>query len=104
MDWKAPFVIYRIAPDGRIEEVFQAQDLKSAKYWLTYIALPGDVLCKTPLHPKHSHAKNAAEYWSHKESNREPIINEQDWRKFAEEHKFQGEFPEPQTAKSESNR
>jgi hypothetical protein len=100
MDWKAPFVIYRISPEGKIEEVFQAQDLKSAKYWLTYIAQPGDVLCKTPLHPKHSKAKNSPEYWSHKDSSREPVMNEQDWQKLAEERHFDGEFPQQQSNKS----
>lgn len=99
MDWKVPFVIYRINATGQIEEVFQAQDLKSAKYWLTYIAQPGDVLCKTPLHPKHSRTKSSAEYWSHKDSGREPVMNEQDWLKLAQRMQFAGLFPEQQSEK-----
>jgi hypothetical protein len=67
-----------------------------AKYWLTYIAQPGDVLCKTPIHPKHSKASPQPEYWSHKESSGSPITNEQDWRKHAERKNFDGTFPPEQ--------
>lgn len=96
MDWNVPFVIYRITDGGQVEEVFHAADLKMAKYWLTYIALPGDVLCKTPLHPKHSKAKKAPEYWSHKESSGGPTQDENEWRKQAERRSFCGAFPEEQ--------
>ena len=77
MDWKVPFIIYRITPDGKLEEVFFAEDFKAATYWLTYIAQPGDVLCKTPLHRKHSHASQRAEYWSHKEGQCGPVSSEE---------------------------
>jgi len=96
MDWKVPFVIYRITPDGKLEEVFLAEDFKSATYWLTYIAQPGDVLCKTPLHRKHSHASQHAEYWSHKDSARDPVTSEETWKKLVEERHFNGEFPDQQ--------
>jgi hypothetical protein len=100
MDWNVPFVIYRINANGQVEEVFQARDLKSAKYWLTYIAAPGDVLCKTPLHPKHSGAKNSPEYWSHKDTGREPITNEEEWLQLAHKLQFVGQFPEQQSEKA----
>ena len=100
MDWKVPFVIYRVTPDGKLEEVFLAEDFKAATYWLTYIAQPGDVLCKTPLHRKHSHSSQHAEYWSHKDSARDPIVSEDTWKKLIAERHFNGEFPEEQ-AKAE---
>ncbi len=102
MEWKVPFVIYRITEDGKLQEVFHAADLKAAKYWLTYIGEQGDVLCKTPLHPKHSHKGSEPEYWSHKADGRDPISNEQDWRERAEQRKFQGTFPAEQLCSPEA--
>lgn len=96
MDWKVPFVIYRITSEGKLEEVFLAEDFKAASYWLTYIAQPGDVLCKTPLHKKHSHETKKPEYWSHKGSARDPIADESKWKNLVSEKHFAGEFPEEQ--------
>lgn len=76
MEWKSPFVIYRVSGDGKIEEVYHAADIKKAKYWLTYIAKPGDVLCKTPIHPKHTKASAKPEYWSHKEASGKILAEE----------------------------
>ncbi len=96
MDWKVPFVVYRITAEGKLEEVFFAEDFKSASYWLSYIAQPGDVLCKTPLHKKHSHNSSKAEYWSHKGEGRELVTNEQNWKQYAAPKQFAGEFPAEQ--------
>jgi hypothetical protein len=96
MEWNVPFVIYRISADGKLEEVFHAADLKMAKYWLTYIAQPGDVLCKTPLHPKHSKSSKSPEYWSHKEVSGVPAQNEPGWKEQAEKRNFKGAFPDEQ--------
>ncbi|MEY4669787.1 MAG: hypothetical protein RL518_2486 [Pseudomonadota bacterium] len=96
MDWKVPFVVYRITSEGKLEEVFLAEDFKAASYWLSYIAQPGDVLCKTPLHKKHSHTSSRAEYWSHKGAARELVTDEETWKKTACPQSFQGEFPEEQ--------
>ena len=96
MDWTTPFVVYRIREDNTLEEVFHARDLKKAKYWLTYIAQPGDVLCKTPLHPKHSKANKEPEYWSHKENSGQASSNIASWKKLAENKRFIGKFPEEQ--------
>ena len=96
MDWKVPFVVYRITAEGKLEEVFLAQDFKEASYWLSYIAQPGDVLCKTPLHKKHSHSTPKAEYWSHKGEARELVTNEQSWKQIAAPKHFEGEFPAEQ--------
>jgi hypothetical protein len=97
MDWKVPFVIYRITPEGKLEEVFFAEDFKAASYWLSYIAQPGDVLCKTPLHKKHSHNTANAEYWSHKGQARDTVADEENWRKaVAAKRAFSGQFPDHQ--------
>ena len=97
MEWKVPFVVYRIIDDGKLEEVFFAEDFKSATYWLTYIAQRGDVLCKTPLHKKHSKCSTKAEYWSHKDSARDPVSDEEHWKKLVADKHFSGDFPDQQT-------
>jgi hypothetical protein len=96
MEWKVPFVVYRITAEGKLEEVFLAEDFKAASYWLSYIAQPGDVLCKTPLHKKHSHGSAKAEYWSHKGDARELITNEQTWKQWCTQKQCAGEFPAEQ--------
>jgi hypothetical protein len=101
MDWKSPFIVYRIIGDGKLEEVFHAEDIKKAKYWLTYIAQPGDVLCKTPVHPKHSKQSKGPEYWSHKEQSGKPSSTEDDWKNFAKNKNFTFVFPEEQTKTTE---
>jgi hypothetical protein len=96
MDWKSPFVVYRINAEGKLEQVFVAEDFQAASYWLTYIAEPGDVLCKTPAHKKHSHSSPKPEYWSHKGNEKVPVTNEERWRKLMQKRNFCGEFPEQQ--------
>ena len=96
MEWTAPFIVYRITDDAKFEEVFHCNDIKKAKYWLHYIAKPGDVLCRTPIHPKHSKSKNRPEYCSHKETKGGPCSEESKWRQFAEKMKCSAEFPEEQ--------
>ena len=85
MEWKSPYIVYRVNADKCLQEVFWSEDIKKAKYWLTYIAQPGDVLYKTPAHPKHSKQTSTPEYWSHKESSGQACTNEAAWRKFAEQ-------------------
>ncbi len=97
MDWSSPFIVYRINAEGKLEEVFHAEDLKKAKYWLTYIAQPGDVLCKTPKHPKHSGQSKTPEYWSHKDSSGTPMTKEDAWKNFAKSKTQIVEFPCEQT-------
>ena len=96
MDWQTPFIIYRITPDGRWEEVFHAKDIQKARYWLTYIAQPGDVLCRTPVHPKHSKQAKCAEYWSHKETSGTPSSSKEDWIRMVKERNASEELPQEQ--------
>lgn len=103
MEWWSPFVIYRVSPDGKLEEVFQAPDIKKARYWLTYIAQPGDVLCRTPIHPKHSKSSPMPEYWSHKEQSGTASSNEEQWKSWAQEHKWDNEFPTAPQSTPESS-
>jgi hypothetical protein len=101
MEWTVPFIVYRIGLEGKLEEVFWAKDLKQAKYWLTYIAQEGDVLCKTPVHPKHSKKAPIPEYWSHKEVHGQPCTNEEEWRRIASSRNCQVDFPSEQLKQQE---
>lgn len=67
MKWEVPYVVFRPKGAGRFEEVFQTGDFKKAKYWMTYIAEIGDVLCKTVAHQRYTGNGGQPEYFSHKE-------------------------------------
>lgn len=84
MSWKSPFIVFRFTPDGTVEEVYHSENMESARYWLTYIAEAGDVLCRTPAHPRHSHQGQQPEYWSHKENSGTIKMDESVWRKYVE--------------------
>jgi hypothetical protein len=78
-NWNLPYVVFRISGEERVREVFATTDFQKAKYWMTYIAESGDVLCKTTKHPKHSKKGESPEYWGHKEQSGQMISNEKDW-------------------------
>lgn len=93
MDWQSAFVVYRIMPDGKLKEIYHAQDLKSAQYWLSYIAQTGDLCCRTPASPRHSGKSPQPEYIGHKESSGKASRIEADWKKWAEGRQFDFCFP-----------
>ena len=101
MSWKAPFVVFRFTSNGTVEEVYEADNLESAKYWLTYIAEAGDVLCRTPSHPRHSKKSSSPEYWSHKEQSGTIKMDEVNWKRYIESvRKSPFTFPTEQVQKS----
>ena len=93
MAWKSPFIVYRISSDGQLQEVYRATDLKDAKYWLTYIAEPADVLCRTPAHPRHE--DSAPKYWSHKSASGKANSDESEWRYMIQGVSEKGEITFP---------
>lgn len=52
MDWQKAYAIVRLGDDGLAQIVHWADKIKDARYWLGYIALPGDAVFQTPVHPK----------------------------------------------------
>jgi hypothetical protein len=78
--WNATYVVFRNQGKGNLVEVFQTSDFKGAKYWLTYIAEVGDVLCRTPSHPRYSRDDGKPEYWSHKEASGAVTADESLWQ------------------------
>lgn len=103
MEWRANFVVYRIQSDGKLQEIFKADSLKEAKYWITYIAEPGDLLCNTPLHPKHSKGSNCPEYWCHKPLKGRVSSDQKDWEKLAKERNFDFVFPQTHISECAEN-
>ena len=53
MAWEKPYVILRTDGNGTLGKVHEAEMIKDARYWLSYIAQPGDAIFQTPAHPKH---------------------------------------------------
>ena len=77
MQWKSSFSVLRMQADGNLKEVFGADDIQKAKYWLSYIAEVGDLLVKTPAHPKNSSGQ--PQYWSHKEQTGQAVTSKEGW-------------------------
>ena len=96
MEWRSTYIIYRINSETILEEVYHGDDLKKVKYWLRYIAQPGDVLCRTPIHAKHSHAGTTAEYRQHKGPGGKVLTNQEEWFQSARAKSPDLEFPEEQ--------
>ncbi len=96
MAFTSPFIVYRMNTASVLEEAFHTEELKKAKYWLQYIAVPGDVLCRTPAHPKYGGQGGAAEYWQHKDAKGKLALNFDDWKKWATSKGFTGVFPAEQ--------
>ena len=95
MTWTAPFIIYRINEQAHFEEVFHTADMKKAKYWLTYIAKPGDVLCRTPAHAKLALSKTP-EYFQHKDAKGQLSSLADGWKTFAKSKNCEAPFPSDQ--------
>jgi hypothetical protein len=80
MNWKSKYVVLRPDPDNsKYTEVFEAELISKARYWLRYIAQVGDVLCITPLHPDNKSSKLA--YHSHKVTSGTVESNPNKWGK-----------------------
>ncbi len=96
MSWTTPFIVYRIDEGGDLIEVAYPADLTKAKYWIKYIAHPGDVCCRTPAHPKHSAKEPRPEYFTHKAASGTAVTNESEWRDYALSRNFESPFPDAQ--------
>lgn len=79
MEWTTPYAVLRLDEEARPQVVNTPEDITKAKYWMQYIAEPFDVLCKTPLHPKHTKKDEKPEYWSHKDLTGKSSSTQQDW-------------------------
>ena len=77
MEWTEPFAIFRIDETSMLTGVYDAPDVKKAKYILTYVAEPGDVLCRTPAHPKNE--SETPSYYCHKQDSGTIITDKEGW-------------------------
>ncbi len=79
--WTTPFIILHTHEDGECKLVHEAETLKDAKYYLSYIAEPGDAIFGTPIHPQHN-CGNRLQYKAHTIVRKEITYNEQQWLQF----------------------
>lgn len=96
MEWTFSYIVYRLDSDNSVTEVFHTNEIQKAKYWINYIAQEGDVLVKTPAHPKHTKETKIAEYWSHKEKNGKAVSDLARWMAFLKTNKLEPKWPEEQ--------
>jgi len=94
MSWESKYVVCR--PDEKskqLEEVFNCDEIKKARYWLRYIAEVNDVLFTTPLHPKNGTESDLC-YFSHKTDSGEVENDDLSWQQTF------GTFEKPSNPKS----
>lgn len=82
MSWNTAYIIVRVAEDGSASVVHQADKIKDARYWLQYIALPGDAILQTPAHPKYS-GDGSPLYQAHLFARGKINHDEKEWEKMA---------------------
>ena len=78
MTWLMPYIIVRCDGNGASIKVHEADKIKDARYWLSYIAQPGDALFQTPAHPKHEGGDKPI-YKAHLIDRGNVGYEEQDW-------------------------
>ena len=100
MKWTTPYVAYRVSKinekNSLIDEIYHGSDIKAANRWMKFISQQWDVMCKTPLHPKHSKGSEKAEYYSHKVGSGDVAQDEKGWSEYAKSLNFDLSFPAEQ--------
>ncbi len=81
-DLGQPYVFCRVSQDGIADFIHSATNIKDAKYWLTYIAEPGDALCQTPAHPKYK-GSGEPTYYAHLVKRGSVAYDEAAWKTLA---------------------
>ena len=64
MSWHAAYLIIRVSNLGQAEIVHTSHLIKDARYWLQYIAMPGDAIFLSSRHPKYS-GDGKPKYFAH---------------------------------------
>ena len=80
MAWETPYIIVRTNEQGKALIVHTGQKLKDTRYWLQYIALPGDAILKTTEHPKYDGQGGAPSYYAHLKSRGDIQHDEAAWK------------------------
>ncbi|MCB0335732.1 MAG: hypothetical protein KDD62_05480 [Bdellovibrionales bacterium] len=91
--WRKSYCVFRTVENGALMPVFLADSLKDAKYWITYIAEPGDALFRTPLHPKNSGDQPL--YWQHKGEKGDLVEKQDQWEQMVQSKKCSLSFMFP---------
>jgi hypothetical protein len=80
VSFKSAYVVVRVTPEGVVSVAHTANTIKDARYWLQYIAEPGDAVFQTPAHPKYAGGGDL-KYQSHLVKRGEIVYDEAKWKK-----------------------
>jgi hypothetical protein len=94
MAWENAYILIRVDENLQARVVHSANTLKDARYWLQYIAEPGDALFTTPVHPKYSGDGKPA-YMSHLLARGKIEYAEEKWKAQVTGGQMQIQLPEP---------
>ncbi len=97
MAWNTAYIIIRLDQNGVANIVHQADAIKDARYWLQYIALPGDAIFATSAHPKFTTAANPV-YQAHLLSRGKIEYSEMNWKKMVKKEGAEIAFNAPAAA------
>lgn len=82
MEWKNAFLVARPSGTGEVTVVYEANSFKDARYWLSFIAEPGDALFSTPKHARYS-GNGDPTYMSHLVQRGKTDQSEGSWKQMA---------------------
>ena len=91
-----PYIFLRIDEQGVASAVHSANTIKDAKYWLSYIAQPGDALFQTPKHPKYK-GIGTPTYYAHLVKRGVLAYDENQWHLQVQKDGSQIKFPDDLT-------
>lgn len=74
------YVVLRAERSGKAKLLHGADNIKDARYWLSYIAEPGDAIFTTSAHPKYV-GTGEPKYFAHLVGRKNMAYDEQQWRK-----------------------
>lgn len=75
-----PYILVRVDADGKPFVVHSTEKMKDARYWLQYIAQPGDAILMTSSHEKYS-GDGTPLYQAHLVSRGKIEYSEELWKK-----------------------
>ena len=87
MEWKNAYVLVRPERNGTLNVVHTAEQLKDARYWLQYIAEPGDAIFVTPTNPQYKGKNGEPTFMSYLVSRGKLDHSEPAWKRQAFEAK-----------------
>lgn len=76
---ESPYIVLRTDAQGIAYVVYATDKIKDARYWLNYIAQPGDGLFHSSSHPRYAGNNGKPEYKSHLVGRGNIAYDEKQW-------------------------